>query len=209
MAKIHPIRPLAPEEEREPSLDLHARAMDNLRFIRETMERAGSFTAVSGWGSIATGVTALVAAGIATLVTEPVLWLAVWSAEALLALGIGTWAVVQKARAAGLPLLSGPGRKVALSLSPPLLTGALLTMVLFQAGLLSVLPGMWLLLFGVGIVAAGSYSVRIVPVMGLSFMLLGAVALLLPMSWANGVMAVGFGGLHILFGVLIARRYGG
>jgi hypothetical protein len=204
MARIHPLATHTSEP-----VALHDRAMDNLRFIRETMERAGSFTAVSGWGSIATGVTALVAAGIATLVTEPVLWLAVWSGEALLALGIGTWAVVQKARAAGLPLLSGPGRKVALSLSPPLLTGALLTMVLFQAGLLSVLPGMWLLLFGVGIVAAGSYSVRIVPVMGLSFMLLGAVALLLPMSWANGVMAVGFGGLHILFGVLIARRYGG
>jgi len=204
MARIRPLAKHASEP-----VALHDRAMDNLRFIRETMERAGSFTAVSGWGSIATGLTALVAAGIASFATEPLLWLAVWSVEALLALGIGTWAVVQKARAAGLPLLTGPGRKVALSLSPPLLTGALLTMVLFRAGLLSVLPGMWLLLFGVGIVAAGSYSVRIVPVMGLSFMLLGAVALLLPISWANAVMAVGFGGLHILFGVLIARRYGG
>ncbi|MBW3629376.1 MAG: hypothetical protein KY464_08780, partial [Gemmatimonadetes bacterium] len=91
----------------------------------------------------------------------------------------------------------------------PLLAGALLTTVVYHAGLLAMLPGMWLLLFGVGIVAAGSYSVRIVPVMGSSFMLLGAVALLLPLSWANEVMALGFGGLHIFFGVLIARRHGG
>jgi hypothetical protein len=204
MARIHSLPPHTPEP-----LALHDRAMDNLRFIRETMERAGSFTAVSGWGSIATGVTALLAAWLASAQRDPASWLGVWSAEALLALGIGAWAVVRKARAAGMPLLSGPGRKVALSLSPPLVAGALLTGVLFHAGLLAILPGMWLLLFGVGIVAAGSYSVRIVPVMGLSFMLLGAVAFLLPMSWANGVMALGFGGLHILFGLLIARRYGG
>ena len=204
MARIHPIPPGGTEP-----VALHDRAMDNLRFIRETMERAGSFTAVSGWGSILTGVTALIAAAIAGTVSGDVAWLVVWTVEAMLALGIGAWAVVQKARAAGLPLLSGPGRKVALSLMPPIVAGALLTLVLYQAELYHLLPGMWMLLFGVGIVAAGSYSVRIVPVMGLSFMLLGAISFLLPMSWANGVMALGFGGLHILFGVLIARRYGG
>jgi hypothetical protein len=204
MARIRPVSSGRPEP-----VALHDRAMDNLRFIRETMERAGSFTAVSGWGSILTGGTALVAAGVASMVEGPIAWLAVWTAEAMLALGIGAWAVVKKARAAGMPLLSGPGRKVALSLMPPIVAGAILTLVLFQVGLFQLLPGMWMLLFGVGIVAAGSYSVRIVPVMGLSFMLLGAIAFLLPMAWANGVMALGFGGLHILFGLLIARRYGG
>ena len=204
MARIRPLATHTPEP-----VALHDRAMDNLRFIRETMERAGSFTAVSGWGSILTGVTALIAAAVATPVEGTAAWVGIWTGEAMLALGIGAWAVVQKARAAGLPLLSGPGRKVALSLSPPVLAGGVLTVVLFNAGLLQALPGMWMLLFGVGIVAAGSYSVRIVPVMGLSFMLLGAISFLLPMSWANGVMALGFGGLHILFGLLIARRYGG
>jgi hypothetical protein len=136
-------------------------------------------------------------------------WLLVWSTEALLALAIGSFSVARKARAAGMPLLSGPGRKVALSLSPPLMAGAVLTGVLFGEGILQPLPGMWLLLFGAGIVAAGAYSVRIVPVMGLSFMLLGSIALLLPASWGDPLMALGFGGLHIVFGVLIARRYGG
>ena len=204
MARIEPLRP----QTQEP-VALHDRAMDNLRYIRETMERAGSLTAVSGWGSVATGVTALVAAWSASRQSEPLAWLMVWIVEALIALGIGAWAVVQKARAAGLPLLSGPGRKVALSLSPPLVAGAILTGALFYAGFVAVLPGMWLLLFGVGIVTAGSYSVRIVPVMGLSFMFLGGITLLLPASWGNGLMALGFGGLHILFGFLIARRYGG
>ena len=202
------IRPISSSGRPEP-VALHDRAMDNLRFIRETMERAGSFTAVSGWGSILTGVTALVAAGIASLVEGSLAWLLVWTGEAMLAIGIGAWAVVMKARAAGMPLLSGPGRKVALSLMPPIVAGGVLTLVLFQVGLPQLLPGMWMLLFGVGIVAAGSYSVRIVPVMGLSFMVLGAIAFMLPMAWANGVMALGFGGLHILFGLLIARRYGG
>ena len=204
MARIRPLSSGQPEP-----VALHDRAMDNLRFIRETMERAGSFTAVSGWGSILTGVTALIAAAIAATVEGPVAWLGVWTAEAMLALGIGAWAVVQKARAAGLPLLSGPGRKVALSLMPPIVAGALLTLVFYRVGIFQLLPGMWMLLFGVGIVSAGSFSVRIVPVMGLSFMLLGAISFLLPVSWANGVMALGFGGLHILFGLLIARRYGG
>lgn len=183
--------------------------MDNLRYIRETMERAGSFTAISGWGEVTIGVTALIAAWFAGRAASPAQWLTIWSVEALLALAIGSVTVARKARAAGMPLLSGPGRKVALSLSPSLVAGAVLTAVLFRDGFLQPLPGVWLLLFGAGIVATGAYSVRIVPVMGLSFMLLGTVAFFLPGSWANGLMALGFGGLHILFGVLIARRYGG
>jgi hypothetical protein len=108
-----------------------------------------------------------------------------------------------------MPLLSGPGRKFVLSLAPPLVAGALLTIVLFQAGLIQLLPGVWMLLFGVGVVTAGAFSVRIVPVMGCAFMLLGAVALFLPLGWGNVLMAAGFGGLHLVFGSVIAWRYGG
>lgn len=204
MATIHPLHPHEPEP-----TALHDRAMDNLRYIRETMERAGSFTAVSGWGEVAVGVTALGAAWIAARQTEPAAWLAVWGIEALLAPLIGGWAVARKARAARMPLLSGPGRKFALSLAPPLAAGAVLTAVLFEAGLLALLPGMWMLLFGTGVVAAGIYSIPIVPVMGMSFMALGAVTLVAPPAWGDALMALGFGGLHILFGLLIARRYGG
>jgi hypothetical protein len=205
MASVHPIQP----RKRPDNVALHDRAMDNLRFIRETMERAGSFTAVSGGGQVAIGITALVAAVLAASQQTPESWLAIWSAEALIALAIGGFTIARKAHAAGMPLLSGPGRKVALSFAPPLLAGAMLTAVLFEAGLLAPLPGMWMLLFGTGVVAAGAYSVKIVPVMGLSFMLLGTFALLAPPGWGDALMGLGFGGLHILFGLLIAWRYGG
>jgi hypothetical protein len=202
MATVHPIRP------REEDVALHDRAMDNLRFIRETMERA-SFTAVSGWGQVGIGVTALVATFIATLQTTVHGWVGVWSVEAALALVVGVITVARKTRAAGLPLLNGPGRKLALSLAPPLLTGALLTPVLVEMGTFRPLPGMWLLLYGSGVVAAGTFSIRIIPVMGLTFMALGTFALLAPPEWGNALMGLGFGVMHIAFGTLIAWRYGG
>ncbi|HEX5724506.1 MAG TPA: hypothetical protein VFX98_03520 [Longimicrobiaceae bacterium] len=208
MTRIIPLR-RTPDPDEEPSLDLQSRAMDNLRFIRETMERAGSFTAVSGWGQVVIGITGFLAAWLASLQTSREHWLAVWSGAAVVSLATGVLATAMKARSVKMPLLTGPGRKVALSLFPPMAAGAVLTLVLFQAGLAEVLPGMWLLLFGVGIVAAGAFSVRVVPVMGFSFMLVGVAALLSPAAWGDAFMAAGFGGLHVVFGIVIARRHGG
>jgi hypothetical protein len=208
MATIHPIRREETPDE-EPSLELHARAMENLRFVRETMERAGSFTAVSGWGQVVIGITGFLAAWLASQQGSPQLWLATWSVAAVVAVAFGVLTTAMKARSMKVPLLSGPGRKFTLSLAPPLIAGAVLTAVLFQAGSMAVLPGMWLLLFGVGILTAGAFSVPVIPVMGVSFMVLGSAALFSPAAWGDAYMAVGFGGLHVVFGTLIARRYGG
>lgn len=188
---------------------MHVRAMDNLRFIRETMERAGPFTAISGWGEVAIGFTALVAAVVAGLQSSPRAWLAVWLAEALLSLAIAASTIGAKASALRIPLLSESGRKFVFSFSPPMAVGAILTAVLFAQGEITMLPGVWLLLYGAGVVTAGTYSVRIVPVMGAAFMALGTIALVAPASWGDLLMAAGFGGLHIVFGALIARRHGG
>jgi hypothetical protein len=188
---------------------LHDRAMDNLRYIRETMERASSFTAVPGWGQVAIGVTALAASYLAARQPTARGWLEIWLAEAIIALLIAGWSMDRKARALGAPLLSGPGRKVGFSLSPPMIVGALLTVVLFRSGLTGAIPGMWLLLYGTGVVTGGMFSVSIVPVMGVCFMVLGAGTLFAPASWGNWLMAAGFGGLHIVFGTIIARKYGG
>src|SRR5215207_3896566 len=176
---------------------LHSRAMDNLRFIRETMEQAAAFTAVSGWGTVAAGGVALVAAYVASVQPTVERWLGVWLTTAATALVVSGTATTRKAARAQMPLLSGPGRKFVLGFSPPMLVGALLTLVLFRAGLVEVLPGLWLLLYGTAVVAAGAFSARIVPVMGLTFMTLGAVALFVPPAWHEGLLAAGFGGLHV------------
>jgi hypothetical protein len=188
---------------------LHDRALDNLRYIRQTMERAASFTAVPGWGLAVVGATALGAALLAGRQPTPELWLATWLGEAVVALAIGGAAMVRKAFAVHDPLLSGPGRRFGLSFLPPMVVGGLLTVALRRAGLWHALPGTWLLLYGAGCVTGGAFSVRIVPVMGLCFMLVGSVALLGPAAWGNWWMAAGFGGLHLAFGAIIARRHGG
>ena len=188
---------------------LHDRALDNLKFIRSTMERAGSFTAVPGWGMVGVGITALVATVLAWLQPTGELWMAVWLGAAAVAIVIGGWAMARKAHRVNDPILSGPGRRFGLSFLPPMVVGGLLTIVLYRAHLPQVLPGAWLLLYGTGVVTGGAFSVRPVPVMGLCFMLLGAVALFAPAWLGPWLMTVGFGGLNIVFGLIIARRYGG
>lgn len=188
---------------------LHAQAIENLRFIRETMEGACALTTVPGWGGVAMGITAVVASVIASFQQQPASWLVVWITEAVVALLIGVWAMWRKARHVQRPFLSTPLRKFLFSLSPPLVAGALLTIVLFRAGRADLLPGVWLLLYGAGVMTGGAFSVKVVPLMGLCMMGVGVLALFGPTSWGNGFMAAGFGLVHIVFGVIIARRYGG
>jgi hypothetical protein len=207
MPPMNSIHLVVPEQADPPAL--HDRAMDNLKYIRETMERATAFTGISGWGQVAIGVTALATSAVAGQQKTFKAWLAVWMAEAVIALLITGWSMDRKARAANLPLLSGPGRKVAFSLSPPIFAGAIVTVVLYRAGLNHAIPGLWLLLYGTGVVTGGMFSVSVVPIMGLCFMALGAASFFVPVGFADWFMAAGFGVLHIIFGVLIARRYGG
>src|SRR5438105_13465381 len=173
------------------------------------MERAGAFTAVPGWGGVWMGVSALVAAAIAGPPADTTRWLGIWVADAVLAFAIGLTALIRKARRSGAPLLAGPAQRFALAYLPPLGAGVVLTGVFAHAGYIARLPGCWLLLYGAGVMAGGALSVRVVPVMGLCFMLLGVVAFHAPVEWGQVLMAAGFGGLHIGFGLMIARRYGG
>jgi hypothetical protein len=189
------------------AIDDHAR--DNLRFIRETMERAGSFTAVPGWGGVGMGITALGAAAIAWRQGSPWSWLATWGAEALIAVVIATFSTYSKLRASGTTLMSGPGRRFIYSFAPPLFVGALLTVVFARMGLFGAIPGLWLLLYGTGVLAGGASSIRLIPLMGLCFIVLGSVALFLPANWGDFLLAAGFGGFHVIFGAVIARNYGG
>jgi len=173
------------------------------------MERAAEFTAVPGWGGVAMGITALAAAVLASRQSTPQGWVAVWLAEAFVAVAIAAPAAATKARRANSSLFSGPGRKFVLSFAPPIVVGGFLTLALFQAGAFAFLPGMWMLLYGTAIVTGGAFSVRAVPIMGLCLMGLGAGALFAPAQWANLFMAAGFGAVQIGFGLWIALRHGG
>lgn len=184
-------------------------ALDQLQFIRHTMESATSFTAVPGWGTVALGLTAIAAALVARSLDSRVTWVLLWLGEALLAAIISVCSMVRKTGSLAKLATSIPARKCALSLVPPLAAGGVLTLIMMEQHLYAILPGMWLMLYGVAVITGGAFSVRVVPVMGICFAVFGTVALALPASWANGIMAAGFGGLHVLFGLLIARRHGG
>ena len=183
-------------------------ALEHLAVIRDTMERATSFTAVPGWGVVAMGVTALAATFLAQQQPDSHDWIVVWLIEAVLAASVGAFTLWRKAVRGGAPLLTTPLRRFFFAFLPPVVAGAILTVVLYRAGLSPQLPGMWLLLYGAGVTTGGALSVRVVPVLGLAFMVLGTVATFSPVA-GPACMALGFGGLHVASGILIARNYGG
>lgn len=202
------VRPLRPEPvERDPALS--DRALDNLRFIRDTMERAGTFTAISGWGIAAVGLVAMIAAMVSR--TRPsVAWMVgTWVVTAAVCIALSLALTARKARRSKLSMVSGPAQKLALAFSPAMVVGALLTVALLRIGANDLLPGVWLLLYGTAVVAGGAFSVRIIPVMGLCFMVLGAAALFTPRGVGQWLMVAGFGLVHVVFGIQIARRHGG
>lgn len=200
----------APKAEPITPISLHERAADNMAFVRGMMERSAHFTAVPGWGGVGMGLSAIAAAVIASTQTDPQIWLAVWSAEAALASLIGLSSIVTKARANAVPLASGPARRFALCLLPALAAGAVLTVACVQANAFSLLPMIWLLLYGVGVCSAGAVSSPTVVLgLGLSMIIGGAAAALSPAEWGNWYLAMFFGVGHIVAGSIIIRNHGG
>lgn len=191
-----------------PPLALHERAADNLAYIRDTMERATSFTAVSGQGYVLIGLTAAAAAWLASVQATPAAWLTVWLAELVVAGVIAVGSTVRKAHAEGVRMRSHAGRKLVLAFAPPMLVGGLLTAAAYGSGDHGLVAGIWLGLYGAGVMTAGAYSVRIVPLMGAAFIALAGVALLTALP-GDLLLALGLGGLHVVFGLVIWRRHGG
>lgn len=189
-------------------VSLDTRAAENLQYIRDTMQRASTFTAVPGGGGILMGMSAIAASLLATHQESFSGWLMVWIAEAVIAFFIGGVAILRKARRSGEDLSSKPARKFALGFAPPMFLGAVVTIALWRIEAIALIPGVWLSLYGVAVIGGGASSVRVVPGMGFSFLVLGCIALLVP-NLGTMAMICGFGFLHILFGIVIARRYGG
>lgn len=189
---------------------IQAHAADNLRYIRDTMSRASAFTAIPGRGGVAIGLTAVAAATVSGPPDASIRWLAIWLGEAAVASAIGLVTMTVKARRAGTPIsTAAPAYRFALAYLPPIVAGLILTPVFAAFDLTTRLPGLWLLLYGTALASGGAQSVRIVPTMGICFMSLAVVAFWAPAAWGHWLLATGFGGLHIVFGFIIARTYGG
>lgn len=207
----------------EPPVELHLRALENLDFIRETISRSGVFTAVPGQGMMGMGLVATVGAYVAALRLSQDWWIYTWIGVAVLAWSIGMGTMAVKARRVAQPIWTGLGRRVLIGFSPAIVAGIVLTEVFYEFHLDALLPGMWLLLYGVGICGAGAFSVRIVPLLGMAFMAASLLAFYVmgfeihsvppaivgPLCATDLVLLAGFGGLHLGFGFSIARYYGG
>lgn len=197
-------------ESSEPTFSLHERALDNVAFMRGVMERSSHFTAVPGWGGLAMGITALVAAVVAAGQRDPRVWMAVWLAEAALAAVIAIVTTAHKARKNGVPLGVGPARRFALCLMPAIVAGAALTVAATQAEAWALLPAIWLLLYGTGVCAAGAVSSPpVVSLLGIALIVGGVTAACSPAAWGNWYLAAFFGFGHVAAGIVIVRNHGG
>jgi hypothetical protein len=199
----------AAEKEVSQPVSVGDRALENLEFIRGTMERSQMFTNVPGYGGALMGVTALATAFIAQRFDFGPEWMLVWFTEAALALLIGLFAIWQKAKLSESKLVTVPARKFALSFLPPLICGIAVTAGLWRTGNFMLMVPTWLVCYGAAVVCCGAFSVRAVPLMGWIFIALGAVAFGLPFQIGNVMMGLGFGLVHIVFGIYIGRRHGG
>lgn len=196
-----------PELEQE--APLHRRAVENLTYIRSAMERSAQFTAIPGDGAIFVGIVGVSAAMLATRQETDAAWLTTWLVAAAIAFTGAVVGAERKARGVGHSLARGPGRKFLLGFIPSVIAGATLTGALFLGDLSGLLPGVWLLFYGVGIIAAGSASIPIVPISGVCYLTLGVAAVVSPGAWGDVFMGLGFGLLHLMFGLIIYRRHGG
>ncbi len=208
MLPARPRRNAPPHD--SPPIALHERAESDLAFVRGVMERSHHFTAVPGIGGMFMGVTAIAAAIFAYLQPTRDRWLMVWLGEAALAIAIGAFALVEKAKRSSVPLSGAPARRFALGLVPALVAGAVLTIACLRAQAWTLLPPLWLAFYGIAILGGGAVSaVRAVPILGSVFLAASALAVATPAAWSDAWLGLAFGGGHLIVGAIVARRHGG
>ncbi|HVY64974.1 MAG TPA: hypothetical protein VHH11_09160 [Gammaproteobacteria bacterium] len=184
-------------------------AVENLQYIRRTIEAAHTFTTVPGKGCIAMGVTALAAVAAESYPPLAVHWLAIWVGAAAVACALALWFMEKKAHAQGLSLRRSVAKRFFMTLAPAFLTGAILTAALVGRVDRELITATWLLLYGTGLTTCGLFAVPAVFTAGVAFMALGAATLWLPPGSAHVVLALGFGGIHLALGAAILRHHGG
>ena len=184
-------------------------AENQLRYIRDVMSRATTFTAVPGKGMVLMGIIAVAASVVALNSIGTNIWIVAWLGAVLVAPVIGFVALVRKARRTGTSLRSGVGQKFIVSFSSCMVVGLALSIGVWRVDQVALLPAIWMLMYGAGTVTGGALSIKVIPLMGTLFIVFGVGALFTSPFWGNVLMAVTFGGLHLIFGSIIARYYGG
>jgi hypothetical protein len=192
-----------------PATPIDSGARENLRYIRDTIEAAHTFTTVPGKGCIAMGLTALAAVGLESIPSLEAIWLPIWVGAAIAACAFAMFFMESKARAQGLSLRRSVARRFFMTFAPAFVSGAILTAALNEQVSRELISGMWLLLYGAGIAACGLFSIPVVGIAGIGFMALGTISLWLPAGSAPIVLALGFGGIHLALGALVIRNHGG
>ena len=187
---------------------LQDKAETNLQFIREAMERAERVSAVSGAGMMGMGALALAGGAMASRLT-PDLQLLAWLVLAPVAALLGAATTWRKSTRSGEEPLRDPMRRFIWCLAPSLLAAAVFTALLWGTPTQALLPVLWLVLYGCGVLAAGTYAVPPVMHLGMSFIGAGLVLATLPADWMNTALSLAFGGLHLFFGWRIYKHHGG
>ncbi|HEX8029689.1 MAG TPA: hypothetical protein VF491_14545 [Vicinamibacterales bacterium] len=188
---------------------LSGRAADNLRYIRQAMERGATFTSIPGAGGVGMGLIGLAASVVAARQPSGDRWLAAWLVAAAIAALVGLIAMARKAKRGGAPLTGANARRFALGMAAPFVAGAAITYELWAVRNFTVMAPAWLLLYGAGVLTGGIFSVPVVRAVGVCFMAFGIAAILTPPEWGNVWLALGFGGLQVTFGAYIYRNHGG
>lgn len=187
-----------------------AEAAEALGAIRQYMDRStksAHYTAVSGFiAGAATLVGCAVLLARNGLDVPPLVEFAVvWSAVALVALVGVLWSTLRKARARDEEVLNTPTRMVLGALCPAGFSLLALTVALGAHGRVDLLPGVWLLFYGTGLFSAALFARREFQKIGVTALVLGAAALACPPGWGTLFMGVGFGALHLAYGVTAWR----
>lgn len=186
------------------TVNLDSHAVATLRYIRASMDAAAR-VAIPGSAGIVMGIVGCAAAAMSLAPALRPHWLLIWLAAAPLAACAGGFLLARPASIASFTSPDAAGRKLALCLLPSLFAGAAMTFVLWSGERPGSIPGTWLLMYGCALISASVPTMALVAWMGVWFVGLGVAALFAPFVVQMVLLGLGFGGLHILFGILIGR----
>jgi hypothetical protein len=176
-------------------------AEQTLSLIRTLMERSARYTNFSGHAGIAAGVVTLIGCALRYWFQTP--FLPTWMGVLVAAAGASIFFTAIMARANGEPVWTRQARTIVQALTPALVAGLVLTAILVRIGQERLLPGVWMLLWGVGALAMSLFTPRTFSLLGVSFMALGALTLLVDPG--NDILSMGmsFGAIHLVYGVVL------